>query len=49
MSKIYADSGPCHVVYGCYECLDIFANCVSDIDWDDYDGGHSFFMIDDGG
>ena len=29
--------------YGCAdnECLDTCRNCVSDIDWDDYDGGQS--------
>ena len=31
------------------KCLDIYANCVSNIDWDDYNGRHRFFIIDDGG
>ena len=31
------------------KCLDRCANCVSNIDCDDYDGKHRFFIIDDGG
>ena len=31
------------------KCLDICANCVSNIDWNDYDGRNRFFIIDDGG
>ena len=38
-------------VYWCddNECLDMYTNCVNDIDWDDYDGRNKLFIIDDRG
>ena len=58
MSKFYVDDCLCNDqcmcltgIYGCdgNGCLDTSVNCVSDIDWNNYDGGYRFFIIDDGG